>query len=476
MGAKYYRILESADGLDIEFPDWSTLMLSPSQADYFFDESRRELLCAGRGYGKGHVPLLKKLTVAFDKVMERAADPTWNRPGLVWHLAIVAPTEKNLAENWDKLRDYVPVIPGMAPDGSKNYRCLEREQRFELFGRNQLRISLFSAWEPKTLRGPGFDDCLCDEAMNLKRKTFFSNVVPMVFRTGYEGRCTLAGSPDTDEIPDPWFDAACDEADPACPAREGYFSNWKLHTGTAFDNPAPRSIDEEEQMRRVEMANPNRYRREYLGERHLIVSDDEEPDRPIHPGLLDCAYTSKLVTLTGPPLVSWDLAYGGEDKTVRAVWDVATCTLLQLDIWTADQLRMDPANPHLSLVKLFEQTAALPGFGGCLQVYDGTGRQGPYLSLHLPPRLRVRSVAKNNAVKVRQVSSMLERLQNVGPDGKSLGMRIPDPKLYPFRDERQRENIVRLVGDLLHYKRTTPNPFLVFRSQATKRNHRVATR
>jgi hypothetical protein len=454
---RYWRVFEEGGARVVEFPILEHIQFSEPQANYQHEDFPLEIVSAGRGGGKGHNILFKKVNRGLAKAFERANDPTWSRPGALYQLNIFAPTSENYEDTIQKLRDYVPEIPGYAADGRPNFHWDQRAQRFELYGRNGFVIQLVSLYSPNNFRGRGGDDNFVDEIQSLNRSAndirahgsrmedvLFSIVFPTIFRAGgYDGRCTLAGTPDYGGP----FDQICDESESANP--EAYFGNWKFYTWTSHDNPdMPAQI--REQIERMKTRYPNKYKVEVLAQRH--VEKDSAPDCPFTPELISCCLTRDRLALNDkvPPLVVFDLMYGGGDKLVRTVWNEQLCALVRMDIWTADELKMDKDNPFSAIKAKFEQTAA--EYPGCKIAYDATGGPGSCVQGHIAPRIRLIPITRNNPEKNRHVGDCLERLANVNEAGRSIGIMIPDPSSIHL-DATQRQNINEFLRDWKGYRK-----------------------
>lgn len=453
--SSYWRITETDAERRVEFPVVDALTFSERQWEYFRGDWERELMCAGRGVGKDHLALLKKVVRAFREYLRRRAmGSTWNRGGARYFLAILAGDEKSYQDCLAKLHDFIPVIPGGSEFGGPNYHYSSERLEWTLFGRGELvikAINLYRAQQAKgendhaRFRGPGFDDALVTEGQKLGLRMLSSDIFPMVFRPGYPGWITINGTPN-----DGWFDEACDQAE----ERRGYFGNWSLWTATSFDNPLL-TPEAAEQIAREREANPWLFDRERMARRHVRMPAEVAPDSPFRLGLLECGFTDSQAPLQpGQALVSWDLFYGGDDEMVRCVFDKVTCQLVAVDVWNRSSFQFDVKSPDYSgFIGLFEKTAR--DFPGCKQVYDATGPYGVGLAPHLPRHLRIMPIVRNNAVKNKHVGDLLARLEQRGADGKSMGIRLPDPNKCAFASDEQRRQMRRLVDQLTHYRAIT---------------------
>lgn len=437
----YWSRVDEGDGrVRMLALDPALLVVSPAQQRYLMRRARKELVIGGRGGGKSHCPLLKmvyEMWVAYAATRARGT----NRPGYRYEFAICAPTEKNYRANLEKLHDFIPVIPGVGVGGLPNWRFDAREKSFKLFGRNQLKITLVTLHEPDNVRGAGWDACFVDEAQQCDPDELEAVVFPMVFRPGFPGRITMAGSPNNG-----WFD------DAAAAARDGqgYYGGWSFTNFTCYDNPLA-TAENAADWAEIRDKNEPRFRREYLGELHVHVPEGAGADCPITPELFDRACTMERIELSGPPLVTWDLMFGGQDLLVRILWNKAACALYRIDVWKALELGMTTEDPFPSLSKMFQETAEK--WPGCEQFYDATGPRGGNVAPHVPGWVRARPQFRNNAVKNRQVEGILERMARTDPKtGKAAGIVFPSPD-SPHLDAKQRENMARLRTEFINYRR-----------------------
>lgn len=442
---KYWKFDDSGGQRRLIFPNWSAIKLSAKQAEFFFNDYRKEIVMAGRGFGKDYISLLKKVNYAFKRYFERREgnDPEFiGRAGLLWHLGIMAAESGNYKDNINKLRTMLPKIPGIGVGGQPNFYYNRKEEYFELFGEGQLRISLISLFGDGGQRGPGYDDCLVTEAQAITEDKYMSVVVPMVFRPGYEGRMTLIGTGLCN-----WFDNAVEEARNGT----GFYGDYKLFCGTSFDNPKLTLEGARDLLREYEK-NPGRFKRERLGLPNIIVTDNAKPDCPFTEGLVSACLTKDRITLNGPPLVIIDLAYGGSDKICRGVWNKETASLFRLDYFTSDELKIDIKNPYGAIAKFFEDTARL--FPGCTIAYDCQGQYGGSVQAYVPRHIKLVPMRRNRQEKNNMVEDVITRMALVDAMGKSIGIRLPDPN-SPHLDAATKKWMPKLLKDLYHLRKVT---------------------
>lgn len=446
----YWSVTEEEDGCrHVRMLELNKLVLSPPQRKYLTANTGQEVYVAGRGAAKSHCSLIKKLKRAYrNYAQRRAMGRDWIRAGPLYHLAVCAPSAPNYAANFKKLLDFIPKIDGTGRGKKPLYVWSARDKAFKLFGENQLQITLVTLWNPDNVRGEGWDDCLVDEAQDCDPDELEAVVYPMVFRAGFgdgigdeQMKCiTLAGSPKNN-----WLDEAAEQARD----KRGFYGDWAYFSGTCYDNPLATKADRKA-WARIQEKNPARFDREYLGKLKVRVSAEDAGECIFTAGLLACAYEALRFELHGPPLIVFDLAYGGKDRIVRGIWDRATCALVKLDIWTSEELKIETDNPWVSIKKLFERTAR--EYPGCKIVYDATGPYGSVGAGHIPRHVNAVGVVRNNAEKNKHVENFMERLAAIDPDGRSSGIQLPDPKKYPFENKKQRENVEYMIEEIVNYR------------------------
>lgn len=265
--------MEKRDGsvACLKWPDWDLIRLSPLQREIYLSDARSQLLNMGRGGGKDFISILRMYRIALELYAQRKANARWFRPGAVVKCQINAPTTKNFEEAWDLARDLAPKAQGEADDGLPNL-CI-REKTFEiyLFGRRGIQVKCETLKNPNFQRGPGCDIQLDTEAAFFPESTLRSILLPSVKRPGFAGYLILYSTPQNN-----WFDVACDQASGKS---EGYYSKFEYHHCTSFDNPVA-DEKEKEDWRSEEKINPYAYRRERLGELHIYVPPDDDPNQP----------------------------------------------------------------------------------------------------------------------------------------------------------------------------------------------------
>jgi hypothetical protein len=426
----------------VVWPAWDRIRMSPTQWDLFHCPKKKRLFNAGRGLGKDWAALFRILYRSKELYWRRKAEG-FERDGPIVHVAVAALSTPNVEPTWQKMRAMAPVVPGRSKDGIPNTAWNRREGTLKMYGENEYQVSLVSLWDTKLVLGDGYDFWLVTEGKLIDSQTLMETVLPMCERSDYHGDITLVSTPDNTTEWDEWCEQARDG--------RGYFSDWAYYHAEYWQNPRM-SDERRREIAKLAQLNPFMYEREYLARLRVNVPESGNVECPVTPALLDCATTTERIVVQGAPLVAFDLAYGGQDLVVRTVWDKVTCGLAQIDCWTKDELGLTAENKFQGLSALFERTSR--DFPGCQIVYDATGPNGSIVHLHVPRWVRIKGVTRNRAVKNKNVGDLIERLTNVGADGKSRGIRLPAFEGYPHVNETQRRNVKMLREDLLHYRQT----------------------
>ena len=437
----YWTVTEENGRRRFQF-DWSRTRLSRSQAELFYSKAPKEIVMAGRGWGKDHVSLLKKVyngLIQYNRRI-RGLDPGMDRAGLIWHLGVMAGESASSDDNINKLPPMLPRLPGRGVGGRPLFHYDRKEEYFELFGENQFRISLISLFGEGGQRGPGYDDVLVTEAQDITEDKFLSVVLPMAIRPGYRTSLTLVGTGKQN-----WFDKAVLEAQ----VGEGFYGDYKFFGGTCFDNPKTDVLAASQILREYEK-NPGRFQRERLGLPNVAITPDEKPDCPFHPGLVEKCLSHDRPVVPPQPLVVFDLMYGGNDEICRGVWNRETGELCRLDFYTTKDLNIDINNPYPSIAKLFTETNQM--FPGCIIAYDRQGQFGGSVAVHVPKHIRLVPMTRGRTEKNTMVESAVERMSLLNAHGRSVGIKMPHPDSR-WLDARQKQFIAKLLRDLYAYKR-----------------------
>lgn len=420
----------------VRWPDWEKVRFSGKQAAVFFDEARKLIISAGRGFGKDYICLQRALRLGFGLYAKRKADKRWNRDGPVVNIGIVAPSSGNFEGIWEKLPSMVPVIPGLARGGQPNTHFRNKDYRVELFGKGEIQIQCISLVQKNNIRSKGFDILIVTEAAFLDESVYLSILKPLVQRPGYAGYIMLNSTPLNN-----WYDKACGQARKFRDEkiREGAYSGFSFHQAATTDNPMVESwlIDEMEHDRET---NPWRYRQEYLGELFVDVPEDDDEtsddERAFNIEALDGVWLTDKVEWTGPFSVGIDLAWGGVDDLCVAVVDMATMTLCHLEAHPSmDQQRIR------RLIKRLHEDWENP-----VITYDATGRlgakvEGALKGYRIRPKKTVTDEQKREMVAKFERHVILDQT-----------VRLPHPDTYPFPTTEFRQHMQRLRREMKSYR------------------------
>jgi len=436
------------------FPRWDKIGFSKFWWDYYIAETKRELVCVGRGGGKGWNLIFRKVVRAFLKYAEVKASGI-RYTGAQWHLLIVAPTAENFSNTVAKLIEMVPHVPGYAPDGHLNYRFRNSDTcDFRLFGNNELLITVLSTYDADTMRGKDADDLLVDEAFMVDQTAITDVLIQVVQRQGRPpqgGYFTAAGTPDTEDLKDPWFDNACDQADPKKPEVTGFFDNFTLYEADFTVNPFM-SDDLWNQILREALLNLKKWQRERLAIRGLSVENDQ-CGNVFTQGMVEaCWYMEQPINIQRP-CAAIDLAFGNQDSLARIWYDITTGTVYDLEIWLPKEqqakLGIIPKAYDKGIVDLFNGTAAR--HPGLPIVYDANSENYAPVAHLVPRHLRTIPIRKNQHSKAGLVKLLDERFAMVDATGKNTSLRMPHPDA-PWLNDTQRENFERLYREIVEYR------------------------
>lgn len=450
---------ELTENNEVRFPCWENLKFSDFWWEFLQDTSKNNLVSGGRGAAKSFTVVFKELCRAFDWYSFYELTGYTPRPvGAKYILYIICPTTESYQPIIQYIDAMLPEIPGFTPRGEKNFHRTNSngKSRYLLFGRRGIEIRVFSGYDADTLRGKGADVVVLDEAFLIKRDDVESAIVQIVRRQGnYLGYFTALGTPDTERCKDPWFDGACDEADPKIPERTGYFTGWKLWECNWLHNPEiPDDLVEE--ILKEKLLNPLKFLRERMGVRNLVIQDSYTAEGNVWSpeSLTPCYYTDKVtVTSLANLLVGIDLAYGGKDSIARIVYDKATNSIIDLVIVDPPDKEHDKPSPEeaiKSVVRYIIETAKQ--YPGATIYYDKSGRMGSSIPSLIPAYLtqRVKPIDRNNSIKNRNVETLIARMQEVDAKGVCQAVRFPSLEAKWLTD-RQRGAFKRLYVDLVNY-------------------------
>lgn len=427
--------------------------------EYLKWDGKRVLVCVGRGGGKGWNVLFKAVLRAIESYQKVKASGI-RYTGLQWHLMIVAPSAENYSDTMQKLLEMVPEVPGFAPDGNKNYRFRSSTGHcdFRLFGDNELQITVLSSYEADYLRGKSADEMVIDEGFRVKGTDVADVLIQVVQRQGrppFGGYLTICSTPDTEDLNDPWFDAACDQADPEKPDIAGFFDNFKLFEGPFTVNPYM-SDELFEQILRERMFNLNKFLRERMAVRGLVVDAsnlDGTVGNIVTWGMLEPCFYRQQVTPRSV-VIAIDLSFGTKDFLTRIFLDKPTNTVFRLDIFDVrqqNQMGISTENEKYkdALTKFFMDTQR--DWPGALILYDATGQLAGKVRDVMPGYLRTKAVVKGNRNRNQLIEGFLDRLALVD-NGVNNAIRLPHLE-SPWLTENQRKNFKELYSQTVNIRK-----------------------
>lgn len=440
------------DDNHVIFPDWQNLTFTEFWYNYLLDEHKKTIICAGRGSGKSYNCVFKEIYIAFREYIKKKTSGAKRRIGAQYHLIIIAPTKESFAPIIQYLDDMVPQIPGYSPDGVLNFRKRNSNGKsdYRLFGDGELVITVYSAYNAEILRGKSADSVLLDEAFLIPRDAVESVIIPIVNRQGgYLGRFTLAGTPDTEKLIEPWFDRAADEADEAVTDRFGYFSKFHLYTASWLVNPF---ISEEllADIQEERLLNETKYLRERMAIRGLVVQEAIDGSGEVfNQDMLNCCFYREKPTVqsTRDLLIGIDTAYGGRDALVRVIFCKRTNRFIDITIVDAKDFTKEEDGVKTVRQFILDTAKAYPG---AQIIYDKSGRLGSSLPSLLPTNLRLTPVDRGNVHKNRNVETMLARMLELNDNGQCEAIQFPDLD-SGWLTQRQHDCFKRLYTEMVNY-------------------------
>ena len=439
---------------EVIFPRWDELVFSGFWWAYIEDESRFALMSVGRGGGKTYQVCFKEVYRAITCYQQvKASGKRYSGPQ--WHLMFVFPTEENAQPAKAMLAEIIPQVPGFAPDGTLNHRRRGSDiSDWRLFGENELLITVYSSFDASTLRGKSADQLVVDEAFKIPREDFVDVLIPIADRPGRPdigGFITASSTPDTEDEKDPWFDRACDEADPDLPDVVGYFSEgWKLWSAPFTVNPEM-SKERFERILKQKALNPKKWQRERLAIRGIKIKTGDTPARIFTRGMVEACWYKEQPSVPKRPAAALDLAFGAEDSLARIWYDELTGTVFDLEIWLPKEQRemgITPKAYDAGMVDLFTTTGAR--FAGLQIVYDANSENHQPVEHLVPRHLRTLGVKKNQHKKYGLVKLLEERFALV-ENGRNTSLRLPHPDAT-WLTPRQREAFLRLYREIEEFE------------------------
>lgn len=450
----FYQVTERNE---VIFPRWDKISFSNFWWNYYQDDHKREILCIGRGGGKSWNVAFKKVCRAFENYQEIKRSGI-RYTGAQWHLMIICPSEENYKALREMLTEMIPKVPGYAPDGNLNYRYRGgKKSDWRLFGDNELLITLLSSYSSAFLRGKYADDLWLDEASLIKKSDVEDVLIQIIQRQGRppQGRFfTISSTPDaTEKLLDPWFDDACEQANPARPDRKGFFTKFHLYEGSWLVNALIsdglyQDILEERKL------NEQKFDRERMGRRGIIIDMYANADGSVgnflYMNMLQpCFYREAITPLKTEIYI--DLAFGTRDSLCRLFWCDASKAVYALDIFSAKdtQLLINGRDPIQGIVDFIVDTSKQ--YPSAEIIYDANGEYASAVERLLPRHIRAKGIKKNGASKNALVDTF-EKVLGLVENGENKVFRMPHPDA-PFLTEKQAANFRTLVAQIINYRR-----------------------
>lgn len=305
----------------VRWPNWDHIKLTPKAAAYYHSTARKIIDNSGRAGAKDFKMHLRALRLAWPMYYRRKQDPTWYRPGPVVHVCLPAPTSTNSEDHWRRIKDMLPDFPtnSVAPNGNPLIHVKENAQEIEIFGENEILISMSSTFVGKNVRGGGIDILGATEVAYMKETDLTEVLLPLVIRPGFPDYYVMINS--TPIGPGHWWDEAVEVAR----AGEGYWGDWELHEGTYADNPKTTHEQVHEYLLEKQQ-NIYRYRRERLGWIKQPSVDSSAimgkgTNRAFAPETIASVLLNQKVEFRGPFVIGIDLAGAGPDALAVVVID-----------------------------------------------------------------------------------------------------------------------------------------------------------
>lgn len=421
----------------VTYPDWNKIQFSENQAEVFNCTSNKILLNAGRYYGKDHVLIFKALVKAFHLFYDRINNPDWNRFGATVIVMIVTPTETNAIDLWERTKEMLPSLPGIAPNGKNQIHFREDARSIEIFG-GEITITFETTTRGANLRGRSTDILVVSECAYHSKAHLVDVLFPCCIRSGYAGIIYMNSSPFGAEH---WYDEAVQEMR----EQRGYFHalGFKLFEGTLYDNPQT-SQSEIDALKAIKDSNVYTARREWLGwlnvpvvSKHLLGAGETfafDGER------IQSVKINEPVNTTGPYVIGIDLATTGKDS-------LAVCVLsregivVKLERHAKTELE-DILQIIIRLHNTYHPRAI---------VYDqnmGILRNVNNAEL---ARIAMKPIQMHNLNKVQFVEHLQHHMI-------CKSIRIPDPEIYYRHIDPplyMRENLFRLFREMHEYRRFT---------------------
>lgn len=423
----------------LTWPDWRRTKLSPKHRKIYRSNARKVIINAGRAFGKDHILFLRCIRMMFRLYAKRCKDRNWTRFGPKVLVGVYAPVANNFEQLWDRFKEMLPAIPGVAPGGGPQVKTYEKKNAYEveIFGRLGIQITFFSVFRGDSTRGNGYDILLGTEVAFGSEKTLTHSLFKLVFRPHHAGICMLNSSP---KGLGSWWDKAIAD----CRAGKGFWRDWELYEGCYVDNAMATEQDHEE-AQAAKRKNIYTYRRENLGWIGVPDVPDEVLDADgvnlaFTPEEIDALLVTQQIKHVGPYYAGSDLGYMGSDPAVSIVMDGPTGVIVDI--------RVLPRCSDEELLDFLESTER--DWRPIKHSYDGNGRlahkiQGRLRALNLNPVITTREVFGENS-KAEQV----KHTKNHFAHGT---VKIPNPEVYRDLSPEMVERLWKLIIEARAYRK-----------------------
>lgn len=423
----------------IRWPDWRRTKLSPKHRLIYKSNARKMIVNAGRAFGKDHILFLRCIRIMFQLYAERCIDQNWTRYGPRVLVGVYAPVANNFEQLWDRFKEMLPQIPGVAPGGGPQIKTYEKKGAYEveIFGPLGIKITFFSVFKGDSTRGNGFDILLGTEVAFGKERTLTHSLFKLVFRPHHAGICMLNSSPMGQGS---WWDKAIAK----CRKKKGFWKDWELHEGCYVDNAMATQQDHEEAQAAKEK-NIYTYRRENLGWIGVPDVPDEVVDAEgvnlaFTPEEVDALLVTQKIHHVGPYYAGSDLAYSGDDPAVTIVLDGPTGLIVDI--------RVLVKGSDEELIRHLEETQKK--WRPVKHSYDANGPltrklEGRLRALNLNPIVTTRELVGENS-KAEQV----KHTKNHFLHGT---VKIPNPEVYRDLSPTMIEDLWKLIIETRAYRK-----------------------
>lgn len=419
------------NGRVIEWPNWDQIKLTPKASEYYHSTARKIIDNSGRAGAKDFKMHLRALKLGFPMYYRRKNDPSWYRPGPVVHICLPAPTSTNSADHWRRIKNMLPEFPrnSVAANGNPLVHVKENAQEIEIFGENEILISMSSTFAGKNVRGGGIDILGATEVAYMKETDLTEVLLPLVIRPGFPDYYVMINS--TPIGPGHWWDEAVESAREG----EGYWGRWELHEGTYADNPKTTDEHVEEYLMEKQQ-NIYRYRKERLGwikqpsvDSSAIMGKGTK--RAFDPETIASVLLNQKVEFQAPFYIGMDLAGSGPDPLTVVVLDRQGVVC---------HLERHAKSDTEYIVDLIDRLANY--WRPRSIYYDGNGKIGKEVRGRLR-RANCKPVVNHNKE---------EAVLNLQQHFIHKSVRIPNPEFWSPNGPHQAENFNTLMSEIREYR------------------------